>query len=80
MNLDSIQRLLKMEFTQLGVVGLHPIRHTPILHGHHFVGHLFRCKDLRAVWFADSGVVKFYGPNRTVLRKVPLYEEGKRAA
>jgi len=80
MNLDSIHRLLKMEFAQLGVVVAHPITHTPILHGRHFVGYLFRCKDLRAVWFVDSGVVKFYGPSRTVLRKVPLYEEGKRAA
>ena len=80
MQRDSILQLLTEEFAQLGAAGVEHVTRTAIFHGRYFVGHLFRCEDLRAVWFVDSGVVKFYGPSRTVLRKVPLYEEGKRAA
>ena len=77
---DSISQLLATEFAQLGVVGPQPVSRTEILHGRYFVGYLFRCEDLRAVWFVDSGVIRFYDANRRPLREIKLDVEVKRAA
>ena len=77
---DSISQLLATEFAHLGVVGPQSISRTAIFHGRYFVGYLFRCEDLRAVWFVDSGVIKFYDANRRPLREIKLDVEVKRAA
>ena len=77
---DSISQLLASEFAQLGVVGPQPVSRTAIFHGRYFVGYLFRCEDLRAVWFVDSGVIRFYDRNRKPLLKIRLDVEVKKAA
>ena len=41
---------------------------------------LFRCEDLRAVWFVDSGVIKFYDARRKPLREIRLWDQANRAA
>ena len=77
---DSILQLLSAEFAQLGAVGTPFVRRTAIFHGRYFVGYLFRCEDLRAVWFVDSGVIRFYDANRRPLREIKLDAEVKKAA
>jgi hypothetical protein len=77
---DPIYQLLAAEFARLGVAGPRPISRTAIFHGRYFVGHLFRCEQLRAVWFVDSGVVKFYDANRKPLREVKLDVRVRKAA
>jgi hypothetical protein len=80
MQSDSILQLLTDEFAQLGAAGVKHVTRTAIFHGRHFVGHLFRCEDLRAVWFVDTGVIRFYDARRTRLRELRLWQQANRAA
>ena len=80
MQRDSILQLLTEEFAQLGAAGVEHVTRTAIFHGRYFVGHLFRCEDLRTVWFVDTGVIRFYDAKRTRLREVRLWHQANRAA
>jgi hypothetical protein len=77
---DSVLPLVAAEFANLGVVDPWSITHTAIVRDRYFVGYLFRCEDLRALWFIDGGVIKFYGADRTPLRRIKLSDLAKRAA
>ena len=44
------------------------------------MGYQFRCGDLRAMWFADNGMIKSYGADGTLVRKIDPQEQMKKAA
>ncbi len=77
---DSVSQILATAFGELGVVDPQPGDRTAIFHDRYFVGYLFRCGDLRAVWFVDTGVIKFYDADRKPLRTMKLWGQARRAA
>jgi len=77
---DTLTTFVTTTFAELGAGDPQPLIRTILLREGYFVGYQFRCGTIRAVWFAESGVVKFHSAGGTLLRKVHLAEQGKKVA
>ena len=77
---DALTAFVTTTFAELGAGDPQPLFRTILLREGYFVGYQFRCGDIRAVWFADSDVLKFHGAGGTLVRKVNLAEQVNKAA
>ena len=71
---DSVRRLVVETFAQLSDRPYAPITlvERTLQHGPQPLGHRFQYRDLRAVWFSDSGAVEFFTDDGRPLASVPL--------
>jgi hypothetical protein len=77
---DAIIQLVTATFAELGAGDPQSFTPTILLREGFFVGYQFRCGELRAMWFADSNVLKFHGADGTLVRKIDPQEQMKKAA
>lgn len=80
MQSDPLTTFVTTTFAELSAGDPQPLIRTILLQEGYFVGYQFRCGAIRAVWFADSGVVKFHSAGGALLRKVHLAERVKKVA
>ena len=80
MQRDPVGELVAATFRELGGVEPQGVSRTAVLEKGFFAGLQFRSGHLRAVWFAESGIVKFYGANGRLARKIKVDERAKGAA
>ena len=80
MQSDALTTFVTTTFAELGAGDPQPLIRTILLREGYFVGYQFRCGTIRAVWFADSEVVKFHSAGGALLRKVHLAEQVKKVA
>ncbi len=80
MNPDSVAQLVAATFSELSGSEPSSITRSVVLEKGFFAGFQFRAGNLRAVWFAESGIVKFCDANGKLLRKVKMDERAKGAA
>jgi hypothetical protein len=80
MQRDPVGELVTATFRELGGAEPHGMSRTAFVEKGFFAGFQFRSGDLRAVWFAESGIVKFYGTNGRLARKIKVGERAKGAA
>jgi len=72
MQLEEILQHVGVTFRKLGADEGSEITRTVLLKDRYFVGYRFGCGGLRAVWFADSGVLKFHDAEGKLVRKIQL--------
>ncbi len=80
MQRDPVGELVAATFRELGGTEPQGVSRTVFHEKGFFAGFQFRSGDLRAVWFAESGIVKFYGANGRLARKVSVDERARGAA
>lgn len=79
MQSDPLDELIAATFAELGA-GDAPIIRTLLLKDRYFVGHCYRCGDLRAVLKHDSTAVEFFDGGGRLVRAVSLPSREKRDA
>ena len=77
---DAVTPVVVATFAELGAAEAEPITRTILLQDRYFVGYQFHCGDMRAVWFADRGVIKFHDAAGKLVRRVESQEQVKKAA
>lgn len=77
---DRVGEVVAATFKELGGAEPQGVSRTVLLEKGFFAGFQFRSGDLRAVWFAESGIMKFYGTDGKLARKVKVDEKAKGAA
>jgi len=80
MNPDPITQLVTATFSELSGTEPPSITRSVALEKGFFAGFQFRSDGLRAVWFAESRIVKFYDAAGKLVRKVSADERAKGAA
>ncbi len=80
MQRDRVGELVAATFRELGGREPQGLSRTAFIEKGYFAGLQFRSGDLRAIWFAESGIVKFYGANGKLARKAKVDEKAKGAA
>jgi hypothetical protein len=80
MQRDRVGQFVAATFRELGGVEPQSMSRTAFVEKGFFAGFQFRSGDLRAVWFAETGILKFYGANGKLTRKTKVDEKTKGAA
>jgi hypothetical protein len=80
MQRDPVGELVAATFRELGGGDPLSVSRTAFIEKGFFAGFQFRSGDLRAVWFAESGIVKFYGANGKLAKKATVDGRAKGAA
>ncbi len=77
---DALDQLVAATFAELGGGEAQSLTRTILVRKGFFVGYQFRCGENRAVWFADTGEIKFHDANGKLVRKIDPQEQMKKAA
>ena len=77
---DPVTQAVVATLAELGAVEPTSLVRTVLLRDGYFVGYQFCCGDRRAVWFVESGVIKFHDAQGKLLRKIDPREPLKKAA
>jgi DNA-binding transcriptional regulator GbsR (MarR family) len=80
MQFDPVTQAVVATLTELGAAEPTSLVRTVLLRDGYFVGYQFHCGDRRAVWFVESGVIKFHDAQGKLLRKIDPNESLKKAA
>jgi hypothetical protein len=71
---ESLRDLIRRTLDDLGLADAQPIGESFLTLAGYYVGREFRFTDVRAVWMAAQGQIKFYADDGAVLRIVDLGE------
>lgn len=77
---DPILQLVMATFAELGAPDPQCTSRTVLIQDRYFLGYRFRCGDFQAVWFSDSGEIKFSDASGRTLRAISLKEQLKKLA
>ena len=77
---ESIRDLVCRTLEELGLADAAPTGESLLTLAGYYVGREFRFADVRAVWMASQGQIKFYADDGVVMRVVDLVEPRQRKA
>jgi hypothetical protein len=77
---DPVGEVVQATFQELGGAPPESITRSVLLDKKTFAGFQFHCGGLRAVWLAESEIVKFYDAGGKLLRKVSMVDERAKGA
>jgi hypothetical protein len=77
---DPIIQAIIATLVELGADEPASLVRTVLLRDGYFVGYQFCCGERRAVWFVESGVIKFHDAQGKLLRKIDTSTPLKKAA
>ena len=58
--LERVRQLVKEAFVEQGVTPQDEVCETILIRDGYYCGRCFTCGDLRAVWFLEENVIKFF--------------------
>jgi hypothetical protein len=73
-SIEFIRNRVRRTLEEMGLADAAPKGETLLMLAGYYVGREFRFADVRAVWIASEGRIKFYGDDGEVLRVVDLGE------